>query len=407
MINNQSHQFNNQHNQYSGAAIAIILAAIIPSISITPILPKMQAEFSYVPQIDMLVQLSYALPGLMAMLVAPFTGIISDRIGRGIIVITASFLAAVLGTLPIILDSIWTIIASRAALGICQGALIVCTSALIADYFQNEQRERVLGIKFGAVGVANILLFAVAGVISENNWTNVFMLYLWGAGATAIALLYLKHPPQHEEKESRDMSFTIPWKQVMAPYVGALLGAASFTLLFGHLPFLLEVRGISSSPAFAGIITSVAATGMFISAFLYPKIIARMTAMNLWVLCFALVALGCSILAISANITGVIAGVATIGLGCGATSPNSLNMLFEKVSPAGRGKVAGIQTMFFFFGIFGGPLIGVALMRIFNSVDGIFFTWAGIAAVTSIAFLLASKKSSVTNPSSIKQAKTL
>ena len=144
--------------RYVGAAAAIITASIVPTITITPILPKMQAHFSSVPQIDVLVQLIYALPALLSMLAAPYAGLISDRIGRREIVVISCVCTTLLGIAPYFLESIWLIIASRAFLGLFQGTLIVCTSALIADYFIKRRRAQVLGLKFGVVGIANIAL---------------------------------------------------------------------------------------------------------------------------------------------------------------------------------------------------------------------------------------------------------
>ena len=126
---------------YIGAAVAIIAASILPTITITPILPKMQAHFSSVSQVDILVQLIYALPALLSMLAAPYAGLVSDRIGRREIVVISCVCTTLLGIAPYFLDSIWLIIASRAVLGLFQGTLIVCTSALIADYFIKRKRE--------------------------------------------------------------------------------------------------------------------------------------------------------------------------------------------------------------------------------------------------------------------------
>ena len=176
---------------YIGAAAAIITASILPTITITPILPKMQMHFSSVPQVDVLVQLIYALPALLSMLAAPFAGLMSDRVGRREIVLFSCLFATLLGIAPYFLESIWLIIASRAFLGFFQGTLIVCTSALIADYFIKKRREKVLGLKFGVVGIANIILLIGVGYVSISNWRNGFLLYLFGVLATLLVFLFV------------------------------------------------------------------------------------------------------------------------------------------------------------------------------------------------------------------------
>ena len=372
---------------YIGAAAAIIAASILPTITITPILPKMQAHFSTVAQVDVLVQLIYALPALLSMLAAPYSGLISDRIGRREIVILSCVLTTVLGIAPFFIDSIWLIIASRAVLGLFQGTLIVCTSALIADYFIKRRRERVLGLKFGVVGIANIVLLIAVGYISVNNWRNGFLLYLFGVLATLLAFVYLKTPP-HSQLAVKQEKVPIAWRWLIAPYFGAFMGAASFTMLFSQLPFLLEARNISSSPAFAGNLTSVTSVGMFIAAFSYSATIRRVSAMTMWSMTFGLVAVGFAALSFSPLLGGIIAGGFISGLGTGVVMPNSLNMVLGRVPAPARGRATGVQTTCFFLGIFGGPMMGVALSRALGGPSPALAAWGLVAAFTGLLYLV-------------------
>lgn len=377
---------------YVGAAVAIITASILPTITITPILPKMQAHFSAVSQADILVQLIYALPALLSMLAAPYSGLISDRIGRREIVLISCVCATFLGIAPYFLDSIWLIIASRAALGLFQGTLIVCTSALIGDYFLKRRRERVLGLKFGVVGIANIALLIGVGYISINNWRNGFLLYLFGLLATLLVVFYIKTPP-HTQLAVSQGKISLDWKWLIAPYFGAFMGAASFTMLFSQLPFLLEARNISSSPAFAGNLTSVISVGMFIAAFSYSTLIRRVSAMDMWSITFGLVALGLAVLSLSPLLGGIIAGGFVSGLGAGMVMPNSLNMVLGRVPAAARGRATGVQTTCFFLGIFAGPMIGVLLARALGGGSRGLVVWGLAAAVTCAGYLMMSRRS--------------
>ena len=311
---------------FVGATAAIITASILPTVTITPILPKIQMHFVSVPQIDVLVQLIYALPALLSMLAAPFAGLMSDRIGRREIVLFSCLFATLLGIAPYFLESIWLIIASRALLGFFQGTLIVCTSALIADYFIQQRREKVLGLKFGFVGIANIILIIAVGYVSINNWRNGFLLYLFGILATLLVFLFIKKPP-YTQIASRGEKIPIDWKKLIAPYFGAFMGAAAFTMLFSQLPYLLEARNISRSPAFAGNLTSLTSAGMFIAAFFYAKLSGLVSAMRMWFFTFALVGIGFAILSTSPQLTGIAVGGFVTGLGAGLVMPNRLNMV--------------------------------------------------------------------------------
>ena len=376
---------------FVGATAAIITASILPTVTITPILPKIQMHFVSVPQIDVLVQLIYALPALLSMLAAPFAGLMSDRIGRREIVLSSCLFATLLGIAPYFLESIWLIIASRALLGFFQGTLIVCTSALIADYFIKQRREKVLGLKFGFVGIANIILLIAVGYVSVTNWRNGFLLYLFGILATLLVFLFIKKPP-YTQIASVGEKITIEWKQLIPPYFGAFMGAAAFTMLFSQLPYLLEVRGISRSPAFAGNLTSLTSAGMFIAAFFYAKLSGLVSAMRMWLFTFALVAIGFAILSTSSQLIGIAVGGFVTGLGAGLVMPNSLNMVLGMVPAVARGKAAGIQTTCWFMGIFSGPMIGVTLSRVFDGPSNALGVWSFVAVLTSILYLVINRR---------------
>ena len=376
---------------FVGATAAIITASILPTVTITPILPKIQMHFVSVPQIDVLVQLIYALPALLSILAAPFAGLMSDRIGRREIVLSSCLFATLLGIAPYFLESIWLIIASRALLGFFQGTLIVCTSALIADYFIKQRREKVLGLKFGFVGIANIILLIAVGYVSVTNWRNGFLLYLFGILATLLVFLFIKKPP-YTQIASVGEKITIEWKQLIPPYFGAFMGAAAFTMLFSQLPYLLEVRGISRSPAFAGNLTSLTSAGMFIAAFFYAKLSGLVSAMRMWLFTFALVAIGFAILSTSSQLIGIAVGGFVTGLGAGLVMPNSLNMVLGMVPAVARGKAAGIQTTCWFLGIFAGPMIGVTLSRVFDGPSNALGVWSFVAVLTSILYLVINRR---------------
>jgi MFS family permease len=379
-----------EESRYIGAASAIIIASILPTITITPLLPRMQAHFSSVPQVDVLVQLIYALPALLSMLSAPFIGQISDRIGRQHIVLISCILTTLLGIAPYFLESIWMIIWSRAFLGIFQGTLIVCTSTLIADYFVERRREAVLSLKFGIVGVANIVLLIGIGYASVSDWRNGFLLYLFGVIATLLVAFYIKTPP-HTQRAGGQVKLPLNWRYLFFPYLGSFLGATSFTMLFSQLPFLLQARDISSSPAFAGTLTSVTSAGMLISAFLYSSLIRKVSAVNIWVATFGLVAVGFATTSMSPQLAGIVIGGFLSGLGTGFVMPNSLNMVLGNVPPPARGRATGIQSTCFFLGIFAGPMIGIALSRILGGPMAALGVWGLIAAGAAVFYITASR----------------
>ena len=241
------------------------------------------------------------------------------------------------------------------------------------------------------------------GYISINNWRNGFLLYLFGVLATLLVILYIKTPP-HARLAARQEKIPLPWRRLFAPYLGAFLGSASFTMLFSQLPFLLQIRGISSSPAFAGNLTSVTSVGMLIAAFSYATLIRRISAMTLWSMSFGLVTLGFAALSLSPQLAGIIAGGFLSGLGTGTVMPNSLNMVLGRVPAAARGRATGVQTTCFFLGVFAGPMLGVVLSRALGAPSPALGAWGIVAACTCMVYLILSRREagqSAANASSV------
>ena len=166
------------------------------------------------------------------------------------------------------------------------------------------------------------------------------------------------------------------------------MGAAAFTMLFSQLPYLLEARNISRSPVFAGNLTSLTSAGMFIAAFFYAKLSGLVSAMRMWFFTFALVAIGFAILSTSSQLLGIAVGGFVTGLGAGLVMPNSLNMVLGMVPAAARGKAAGVQTTFWFLGIFFGPMIGVTLSRVFDGPSNALGAWSFVAVLTCVLYLI-------------------
>ena len=92
----------------------IVLAATM----ISPALPGMAEAFADVPNVDFLVPLALTLPALFIAVGGLFAGPLLDRWGRKPVVLLSLLLYGFAGTAGFFLDSLTTILVSRAILGI-------------------------------------------------------------------------------------------------------------------------------------------------------------------------------------------------------------------------------------------------------------------------------------------------
>jgi len=93
---------------------------IMGGLLIAPILPEIQAHFSGVPRVEFWTPIALTIPALMIAILAPFAGAIVDRLGRRRPLVIALVLYAAFGTAPLWLNSLHSIIVSRAGVGLAE-----------------------------------------------------------------------------------------------------------------------------------------------------------------------------------------------------------------------------------------------------------------------------------------------
>ena len=106
----------------------------------------MQAHFAEVPGSAVLVPVVLTLPALVIALLAPFAGIIADRLGRKPLLLASMLLYVLCGVLPLWLESLPAIVLSRAGIGLAEAGIMTCCTTLMGDYYSGARRERFVAM---------------------------------------------------------------------------------------------------------------------------------------------------------------------------------------------------------------------------------------------------------------------
>src|SRR3954451_16032871 len=227
--------------QAGPAQLVLLLAgsclAVLGAVLIAPVLPKMEDHFAGVAGADVLVPIVLTIPALLVGLTAPFAGVVIDAIDRKRLLIVALLVYAVAGTAPLYLDSLGTIIASRAVVGLCEAAIMTCCTTLIADYWSGPRRSRYLGLQTLVATIAATVFLALGGALGAAGWRTPFWVYavaallalpmvrlLWQAQRPATVAVRAKLPP-------------VPWRGLLAPCLVTLVGGIVFYALIVQLSF--------------------------------------------------------------------------------------------------------------------------------------------------------------------------
>ena len=149
--------------------LVLLLAAsclsVLGAVLIAPVLPQIAQEFAGTAGVDVLVPIVLTAPSLVIGLTAPFAGFIADKIDRKRVLLIALVVYAVVGTAPLYLGSLQSIIISRVLLGVCEAAIMTCCTTLIGDYWSGPRRSKYLGLQTLVASISATVFLALGGAL--------------------------------------------------------------------------------------------------------------------------------------------------------------------------------------------------------------------------------------------------
>ncbi|MFT3819552.1 MAG: MFS transporter [Rubrivivax sp.] len=253
------------------AALAAMITAILG-----PSLPVMQAHFANVPRVEMLVPLIMSAPALSIALLSVVAGELADRWGRKRLLIVSAFAYAFVGTMPLYLESVTAILASRFALGVFEAALLTISTALIGDYYHGLQRVRYMALQTTATAVSVVVLSLIGGVLAAYGWRTPYAAFGIGLLLPPLMMVFLWEPVTRAtmsvaQRAADDLAFrpgALAWRCVLAVAVGA-----SYLVLAAHFAYLLNGIGIDSPPQI-GLAFAIYGVGNIAGTLLFGWVIA-------------------------------------------------------------------------------------------------------------------------------------
>ncbi|MER6957374.1 MFS transporter [Streptomyces sp. NPDC000618] len=380
---------------------------ILGAVLIAPVLPQMQDHFADVPGAAALVPMALTVPALSLALLAPFAGVIVDRIGRKRLLVIATVLYAVLGTAPLWLDSLGAIVASRALVGVAEAAIMTCCTTLIGDYYSGRQRDRYLGMQTMCASISATAFFALGGAAGSAGWRTPFWAYAVSLLlAPAMAALLPKPRPAVHTNESLPtaaelVSRPFPWRPLAGTCALTVFGAVLFYAVQVEMSFLLDDMGVTD-PGMIGLVLAASSVATVTGAGVFTKLgrspAARMPAV------FAVCALGFAVIWLAPNPVVLTIGAVISCFGGGVMLPSLLTLAMSKLQYADRGRGTGLWTGSFFIGQFICPLVVLGLASTVGSLAGAMgaLAVAGAAGAAGLS-LFSRRRQSVTVPEPIEQ----
>ncbi len=222
-------------------------------------------------------------------LAAPLFGALGDRRGRPRLIAFGVFLWSLATALSGFATSYLWLVLARASVGVGEAAYGTIAPSLLADYYPQSRRGRIMAIFFCAIPVGSALGYVIGGLVDVHyGWRAAFFVAGGPGLALAALCLFLRDPPRgvHDTAytvvDSPDHSIApavhggsvsaatlTTYRRLIrnTPYVLTVLGYAAYTFAIGGLAswmpaFLERVRGIPSGEAAIGFGKVVVVTGL-------------------------------------------------------------------------------------------------------------------------------------------------
>ncbi len=362
------------------SSLTVVAGAVI-----APVLPQMHQAFINEPHSALLTRLTLTLPALFIAIGAPFAGVLIDRFGRKPILLQAMALYAVSGISGYVLPDLTTILVGRALLGLAVSAIMTASTALIADYFNDADRQRLIGLQASFMALGGIVFITLSGVLADIHWRFSFLLY-------GIALLFIwplfrvivnRTAAAASHTESPESAGRLPRMKIFMIYGFIFIAMIVFYIIPVQLPFYL-IDLADASNARVGIAIAVFFMAGALVSYNYRRIIDRLTFARIYWLALFLLAFGFTVIGLAVSYVMALVGLMIAGLGMGAIIPNTNLWLITLAPVALRGRVLGGLTTALFLGQFVSPIVTKPFIH--HQRYGPLFLWA--AAFISVLILM-------------------
>jgi MFS family permease len=342
-------------------SLLLLLGSCLPvlgAVLLAPVLPRMQAHFADVAGSAVLVPIVLTLPALVIAMLAPFAGLIADRLGRKPLLLASMLLYVLCGVLPLWLDSLQMIVLSRAGIGLAEAGIMTCCTTLMGDYYSGAKRERLFALQMVATSLSAAVFIALGGFLGQNDWRTPFALYAVGLIFLPLMAWQLWEPqarPQPEQATQAVPTGKFPWRALTPMYVLALLAGLSLFIVPVQAGYLLNLLQVDA-PEKIGLTMGANQLGVLVGALSF-RLFSGMRGQHMLLIAYVLAGIGGLLMADALSHVQVVVAVLINGLGIGLMLPTLITWIMAQVNFHQRGRAAGCFTAAIFAGEFISPLV--------------------------------------------------
>lgn len=196
--------------------LSISLLTIMASAAISPALAKIRQAF---PGTDVtLIKLVLTLPSLLIIPFSLLSGWLAQRVKKKNILLIGLLIYLLAGAGGGLAGSITQLLIVRGLFGVGVGLIIPLSTSLIADFFEREERTKMMGYSGSVSHIGGVVFLLISGWLACFSWRYAFGVYGL-ALVTALMIIFWLPEPVYKRAPGLTKS-----KLPVGVYVCALLG---------------------------------------------------------------------------------------------------------------------------------------------------------------------------------------
>ena len=394
-------------NKPSNQKWAVLSISSIPLVMtlgnsmLIPVLPAMERELEISPFQSSMIITIYS---IVAILLIPLAGFLSDHIGRKKVIIPSLIITAIGGLISAwagwkMDNPYWIILIGRALQGVGAAGAFPIVMPLVGDMFKtDEEVSSSLGLIETSNTLGKVLSPILGAFLAGFFWFIPFFSIPIFCLVSILLMFFLVKTPNKEEEpipfkifwdDIKD-TFKQNWKWLYAVFmIGIILMFVLFAVLFYLSDTLEKVYDVTDVKK--GLLLAIPLGGLCLASYITGKLIKENKVLMKWVTFGGIVLLAVSIAALTfSNAMWFLIILFLIsGIGIGVGLPCLDAFITSGIEKQERGTVSSIYSSMRFIGVAAGPPIMALMMR--YTENAIFYLLSGLSIMAAIATFFAIK----------------
>ncbi|HEU5240847.1 MAG TPA: MFS transporter [Ornithinibacter sp.] len=331
--------------------------------------------------------LAFGAFAVTALLLRPFAGRLSDRVGRRPLLVGGALLAAAMMLLTGLADTLPLVVGLRLVVGVAEAAFFVASFAALADLAPPARMGEALS--YNSLGLyLGLTLGPPLGelLVHSFGFTSAWL----GAAALLVLAAVLVHGVG-ETRPARSAADGGPTALIHWRSVPPALGFLTSVVAMGGFLAFASLHAEDVGLARTSLPLAVYGVVVVVCRVAFAKVPDRLPALPLGAAALVAIAAGMALAAAWASPVGFLLGAALMGLGVSFSTPAFFSAVFATARPSERGAASGTASACIDLGL-GGGSVALGLLAQSHGIPWGFGVAAGVALAGSIWTLALSRR---------------